>query len=221
MMPSDRPHVPSSLSRSEPMPAGEALRRLRDGNRRFAQNVRSVDTMLSQAARNALVAAQAPIAIVLSCSDARVPAELVFDQGLGDLFVVRVAGNVVAPTLVGSIEYAVAAFGTALVIVMGHTHCGALAATLDWMTERGAPPSEAVHEILARIRPAVEEARQPGLDRAAILAAATRANVRASVRELSQSGQLVEMVARGDIVVIGAEYSLATGAVDFFDDVPT
>ncbi len=150
MTPSDRPLRAVGLSRSEPMPAGEALRRLRDGNRRFAQNVRSVDTMLSQAARNALVAAQAPIAIVLSCSDARVPAELVFDQGLGTCRV-RVAGNVVAPTLVGSIEGAVAAFGTALVIVMGHTHRGALAATLDWMTERGAPPSGAVHEILARI----------------------------------------------------------------------
>ncbi|XXT46937.1 carbonic anhydrase [Sorangium sp. So ce542] len=177
--------------------------------------------MLSQSARNALVAAQSPIAIVLSCSDARVPAELVFDQGLGDLFVVRVAGNVIAPTLVGSVEYAVAAFRTALVVVMGHTHCGAIAATLDWITARGPPPSETIHEIIARIRPAVEQARRPGLDRAAILAAATRANVRASVRELSQSGSLVEMAARGDLVIVGAEYSLATGAVDFFDQVPT
>ncbi|XXZ62857.1 carbonic anhydrase [Sorangium sp. So ce341] len=176
--------------------------------------------MLSQSARNALVAAQSPIAIVLSCSDARVPAELVFDQGLGDVFVVRVAGNVIAPTLVGSVEYAVAAFGTALVVVMGHTHGGAIAATLDWITARGPPPSEAIHEIVARIRPAVEQARRPGLDRAAILAA-TRANVRASVRELSQSGSLAEMAARGDLVIVGAEYSLATGAVDFFDQVPT
>ncbi|AGP32450.1 carbonic anhydrase [Sorangium cellulosum] len=221
MTSSPRLHAPSSRPREAPISAGEALHRLREGNDRFAQNVRSVDTMLSQSARSALVAAQSPIAIVLSCSDARVPAELVFDQGLGDLFVVRVAGNVIAPTLVGSVEYAVAAFGTALVVVMGHTHCGAIAATLDWITARGPLPSEAIHEIVTRIRPAVEQARRPGLDRAAILAAATRADVRASVRELSQSGSLVEMAARGDLVIVGAEYSLATGAVDFFDQVPT
>lgn len=203
------------------MPAGEVLRRLREGNRRFARNAPSGDTMLSQVARSALIGAQSPIAVVLSCSDARVPAELVFDQGLGDLFVVRVAGNIVAPTLVGSVEFAIGAFGTALVVVMGHTHCGAIAATLDWMTARGAPPTDAVREICAQIEPAVVEASRPGLDRAAILAAAARANVRASVRQLRERSRLLEaMMARGDLVVVGAEYALETGDVDFFDEVP-
>lgn len=207
-----------------PPPAAEALRRLREGNGRFVQNVRSVDSLLSQAARRSLVTAQVPIAIVLSCSDSRAPAELVFDQGLGDLFVVRVAGNVVAPVLVGSVEFAAATFGTELVVVMGHSHCGAIATTVDGIAA-GKAVSDNVRDIVGRIQPAIEGVMraaltEPGFDRAALLAAATRANVRASADQLRRGSELLrDLIARGKLLVVGAEYSLESGAVEFFDGV--
>jgi carbonic anhydrase len=205
--------------------AVESLRRLREGNRRFVQNVRSVDSLLSQAARRSLVAAQTPIAIVLSCSDSRAPAELVFDQGLDDLFVVRVAGNVVAPSLVGSVEFAAANFGTELVVVMGHGHCGVIAWTVDVIAGSRAV-SDNIRDIVDRIRPAIDEGVRaalatPGADRASLLAAATRANVRASAEQLRRGSNLLrDLASRGRLVVVGAEYSLETGEVDFFDGVP-
>lgn len=204
----------------------EALRRLRDGNRRFVQNVRSVESLLSQSARRSLVDAQAPFAVVLSCSDSRAPAELVFDQGLGDLFVVRVAGNVVAPSLVGSVEFAVTSFRTELVVVMGHTHCGVIAATVDGLVG-GSALSANISDIIDRVRSAIEPVIRPltaipdAVERASLLAAATRANVRASADQLRRGSTLLaELVARGRLVVVGAEYSLETGEVDFFDGVP-
>lgn len=218
MSASDRPVLDSLPS------ADAALRRLRDGNRRFVENVRSVDSLLSQAARRSLVLAQVPIAIVLSCSDSRAPAELVFDQGLGDLFVVRVAGNIVAPALVGSVEFAAVNFGTELVIVMGHSHCGVIAATVDGIAPRNA--SSNLSDIVDRIRPAIADVLQPHLgnaaiDRAVLLAAATRANVRASAAQLRSCSELLrERIAAGHLTVVGAEYSLETGEVDFFDGVP-
>lgn len=216
-----------STPATHPLGALEALRRLRDGNRRFVQNVRSVESLLSQSARRSLVDAQAPIAVVLSCSDSRAPAELVFDQGLGDLFVVRVAGNVVAPSLVGSIEFAVTSFGTELVVVMGHTHCGVIAATVDGLVA-GKAFSDNISDIIDRVRPAIEHVVRPPLrsvpnpvERASLLAAATRANVRASAHQLRRGSKLLaEQVARSRLVVVGAEYSLETGKVDFFDGVP-
>ncbi|MDF2691744.1 MAG: carbonic anhydrase [Labilithrix sp.] len=216
---------PRANAIERPPTAVEALRRLREGNRRFVQNVRSVDSLLSQAARRSLVAAQAPIAIVLSCSDSRAPAELVFDQGLGDLFVVRVAGNVVAPTLVGSVEFAAASFGTELVVVMGHSHCGVIAATFDCIAG-GRAVSDNVRDVVERIRPAIEAVVQPAptplpADRAALLAAATRANVRASADQLRRGSKLLgDLIDRGRLLVVGAEYSLETGEVHFFDGVP-
>src|SRR5262249_8676874 len=110
---------------------GQALDRLRDGNRRFASNQPASVFLSSRARRAELVAGQRPFAIVLGCSDSRVPAELVFDQGLGDLFVIRVAGNIVAPSQIGSVEFAVSRFGTPLVVVLGHSQCGAVTATLE------------------------------------------------------------------------------------------
>src|SRR5512134_3181138 len=111
--------------------ARDALERLREGNHRFAGDVRSLDTLASQTRRRELATRQAPFAIVLGCSDSRVPAELVFDQGLGDLFVIRVAGNIVAPSQIGSVEFAAAQFGTRLVVVLGHSSCGAVTATIE------------------------------------------------------------------------------------------
>ena len=215
-----------STPATRPLGALEALRRLRDGNRRFVQNVRSVESLLSQGARRSLVDAQAPIAVVLSCSDSRAPAELVFDQGLGDLFVVRVAGNVVAPSLVGSVEFAVTSFGTELVVVMGHTHCGVIAATVDALVA-GKAFSDNISDIIDRVRPAIEQVIRPlpsipdPIERASLLAAATRANVRASAHQLRRGSKLLaDLVARGRLVVVGAEYSLETGDVEFFDGVP-
>jgi carbonic anhydrase len=199
----------------------DAVARLREGNRRFVEN-QTTATALSHQARAALVAGQAPFAIVLGCSDSRVPAELVFDQGLGDLFVIRVAGNVVAPSQVGSVEFAAARFGTRLVVVMGHSQCGAVVATLEELQEGTANGSRNLRSITDRVRPSVEPlVRTAGtLDREVLLREAIRANVRASVEHLRHGSELLEKLIRNDgLVVVGAEYSLETGAVAFFDEV--
>jgi carbonic anhydrase len=200
----------------------DALARLREGNRRFVEN-QTTGTALTHQARAALVAGQAPFAIVLGCSDSRVPAELVFDQGFGDLFVIRVAGNVVAPSQVGSVEFAAARFGTRLVLVMGHSQCGAVVATLEELEEGTANGSRNLRSITDRVRPSVEPlVRTAGtLDREVLLREAIRANVRASVEHLRHGSELLEKLIRNDgLVVVGAEYSLETGAVAFFDEVP-
>jgi len=204
------------------VPALEALRRLREGNERFVSDVRSVEAIASQSRRVSLVPAQSPFAVVLSCSDSRVPSEIVFDQGLGSLFVVRVAGNVVAPSLVGSVEFAVDTFGTQLVVVMGHTRCGAIAATLAALRGGSAHRSENIRDIVDRIRPAVAPLLDGSSDEATLAARATRANVVAAANHLRHSSRVLEQrVADGSILVIGAEYSLETGKVDFFDGVPS
>src|SRR6186713_1679156 len=135
--------------------ARDALARLREGNARYASNVRSVDSMLSHGRRGDL-SVQSPFAIVLGCSDSRAPAELVFDQGLGDLFVIRVAGNIVASSQVGSIEFAAARFGTRLVVVLGHSQCGAITATLEQVLGRTTTESRNLRSIVERVRPSVE-----------------------------------------------------------------
>ncbi|MDX2090275.1 MAG: carbonic anhydrase [Kofleriaceae bacterium] len=201
-----------------PLSPRAALDRLRSGNARFAQNVRSIEALASQGHREALVAGQHPFAIILSCSDSRVPAELVFDCGLGDLFVVRVAGNVVAPSIVGSVEFATATFGTGLVVVMGHSRCGAVATTLDVIAQDAAVPSENVRDIVTRIQPAVTELVRAGGRHDQLLPAAIRANVRASANQLRRGSKLLEQRLRdGTLQVVGAEYALETGKVDFFD----
>lgn len=198
----------------------EILQKLRDGNDRFVNNVRSIDAMASQSRRAALAAKQSPGAVILSCSDSRVPAEIVFDCGLGDLFIVRVAGNIVAPSLLGSVEFAVATFGTPLVVVMGHTNCGAIAATLDAL-QKGAPaPSQSINDIVQRIAPAVSDVASRGGPRDQLMRDATRANVRASAEALRRgSAILAERIARSELMIVGAEYSLETGRVELLDDV--
>lgn len=200
-----------------PIAAREALARLKEGNERFVKNVRSIDALSSQARRADLVNGQMPFAIVLSCSDSRAPSELLFDCGLGDLFVVRVAGNIVAPSLVGSVEFAAATFGTELVVVMGHTRCGAVKATVDALTMGAAAPSANVKDIVERIAPAVYPLAE-NLKGEELLQAATRANVRASANHLRHGSRILEeRVAAGRLLVVGAEYALETGVVDFFD----
>jgi carbonic anhydrase len=204
-----------------PMPAAQALQRLREGNDRFRQNVRSLDVAVGQAARAALVAGQSPFAIILSCSDSRVPSELVFDQGLGNLFVIRVAGNIVAPSLVGSVEFAAATFGTRLVVVMGHSLCGAIKSTLDFIQHRVGAPSENIHDIVERCRPAVESvvrAAGPDVDAERLMYEAVRANVRQSCAHLRHGSRLLErLIQEREMLIVGAEYSLETGQVDFFE----
>jgi carbonic anhydrase len=198
--------------------ATEALTRLRDGNRRFVQ----AEAIGNQGHRASLAAGQEPFAIVLGCSDSRVPSELVFDLGFGDLFVIRVAGNIVAPSQVGSVEFAAARFGTPLVVVMGHTHCGAITATLEELAGQGSE-SRNLRSIVDRVRPSVESvmAVRGNVDPAVLIREAVRANVRASADHLRHGSEILERLIReGRLMVVGAEYSLETGRVDFFDGVP-
>ncbi|MGH8167401.1 MAG: carbonic anhydrase [Woeseiaceae bacterium] len=202
------------------IPANEALQRLREGNDRFVSNVRSDESRYDQSRREALANAQQPFAIVLGCSDARVPAELVFDQGLGDLFVIRVAGNIVAPSQIGSIEFAATRFGTRLVVVLGHSKCGAILATLDELRQPAENQSPNLISIVSRVRPSVESLLATDLrhDTGALVQEAVRANVRASVRQLRHGPEILEqLIEREELRVVGAEYSLETGQVDFFD----
>ena len=203
--------------------ATQALDRLREGNRRFVSNQAAGYVVSDPRRRAELVAGQEPFAIILGCSDSRVPAELVFDQGFGDLFVIRVAGNIVAPSQVGSVEFAASRFGTRLVVVMGHSQCGAVVATLDEVQGRAPNQSRNLRSIVDRIRPSVEaliaSRRIDDPDR--LLNDAVRANVRASANHLRHGSELLEHLTRADgLVVVGAEYSLETGIVDFFEGVP-
>lgn len=203
--------------------AEEALTRLREGNVRFASDRPNRDALVSQARRRELGAGQAPFAIILGCSDSRVPAELVFDQGLGDLFVIRVAGNIVAPSQIGSVEFAASQFGTRLVVVLGHSRCGAILATLDELARPSSDQSRNLRSIVDRIRPCVESLLETDLsrDREALVHQAVRANIRVSANQLRQGSEILEQLIQNEgLMVVGAEYSLETGMVDFFDGVP-
>jgi carbonic anhydrase len=202
--------------------ARDALARLREGNRRFASTVASGGPRLGGARRLELPKEQEPFAIVLGCSDSRVPAEIVFDQGLGDLFVIRVAGNIVAPSQVGSVEFAASRFGTRLVVVLGHSQCGAVLATLEELRQPAGNQSRNLQSIVNRVRPSVEALLETelGHDEPALLRRAVRANVGASVDHLRHGSDVLEQLIRHDgLLVVGAEYSLDTGVVDFFDGV--
>lgn len=203
------------------IPATEALQRLQEGNRRFVAEVRAI-TRTNEHRRNEVAAAQEPFAIILGCSDSRVPAEIVFDQGLGDLFVIRVAGNIVAPSQVGSVEFAAAQYNTRLVVVLGHSQCGAILATLDELLNHTEQKYRNLHSIVDRVRPSVAPLLETDLrhNQEALVQHAVRANVRASVNQLRHGSELLEKLFHNDgLRVVGAEYSLETGVVDFFDGV--
>ncbi len=200
--------------------ADEAVKRLREGNQRFASNHRALEPFFSHTRREELLNGQAPFAIILGCSDSRVPAEIVFDQGLGDLFVIRVAGNIVAPSQIGSVEFAVSQFGTRLVVVLGHSQCGAICATIDELTNKDTSSSENIRAIVERVKPSIQGLMATDLknDRAALEKEAVRANVRASVNQLQHGSTIIENLVETDrLMIVGAEYSLETGVVDFFD----
>lgn len=202
------------------LPAQTALARLREGNRRFAADIHNLDTRSTPTRRQETAFSQEPFAIILGCSDSRVPAEIIFDQGLGDLFVIRVAGNVVAPSQIGSVEFAASQFRTRLVVVLGHSQCGAISATIAQLQRPLPDQSRNLRSIVDRIRPAVEPLLATNLrDEPGVLAReAGRANIRMSVNQLRHGSEILEhLVAEEGLLIVGAEYSLETGLVDFLD----
>ena len=203
------------------IPAREALARLREGNVRFVSQNRS--DSVTETRRRELAAAQEPFAIILGCSDSRVPAEIVFDQGLGDLFVIRVAGNIVAPSQIGSVEFAAARFSTRLVVVLGHSKCGAILATIEELRRRSDEQSRNMRTIVDRIRPSVEALLETSLshDADSLVHHAVRANIRMSANQLRHGSELLEQLIQNEgLLIVGAEYCLETGVVEFFDGVP-
>lgn len=201
--------------------AKSVLQALKEGNQRYRQRLSNCESL--SASVPVLVEEQDPVAIILGCSDARVPVEIVFDQGLGDLFVIRVAGNVVAPSQIGSVEFAVEKFGTKLVVVLGHSHCGAVTACVEaLMNESQYSPN--LQSIVDRIRPSVlnlHEIATAGdnvMEMGEFIDRAIRANVRMSVGQLMHGSRFLEdMVASGELLIVGAEYDLTTGSVRFFE----
>ncbi|MDO4682570.1 MAG: carbonic anhydrase [Lautropia sp.] len=202
--------------------AHEALRRLQNGNRRFVAGLGGLSAT-NHARRSQLLAGQKPFAILLGCADSRVPAELVFDQGLGELFVIRVAGNIVAPSQIGSVEFAVERYETKLVVVLGHSNCGAVDATLEelQLPIKGRSPN--LRAVVDRIRPSVEPILESymGDNREQLMRLAVRANIRNAANHLRHGSRVLEhWIANEGVMVVGAEYSLETGIVDFFDGAP-
>jgi carbonic anhydrase len=201
----------------------EALARLREGNQRFVAGEHAISEVSSPSRRDSLVSGQAPFAIILGCSDSRVPAEIVFHQGLGDLFVIRVAGNVVAASQVGSVEFAAERYGTRLVVVLGHTQCGAIQATVESFQQPDGAHSHNLRSIVDRVRPSVEPLMHTELVHRPdeLMHQAVRANILASANQLRHGSQLLEqLIERDGLLVVGAEYSLETGHVDFFHGMP-
>ena len=203
--------------------ADEGLQRLQEGNQRFVSELGRSTLDTSQLRRTKVAVAQEPFAVVLGCSDSRVPAEIVFDQGLGDLFVIRVGGNIVAPSQIGSVEFAVERFGTPLVVVLGHSNCGVVLATLEELARPREAQSRNLRSIVDRVRPSVESLLATELrhDPAALVEQAVRANVRASVDHLRHGSEILERhLLSNRIRVVGAEYSLETGVVEFLEGAP-
>jgi carbonic anhydrase len=203
--------------------AAQALERLRAGNQRFVADTSSRDVFEGRARRMELTSGQEPFAAILGCSDSRVPVEIVFDQGLGDLFVIRVAGNIVAPSQIGSVEFAAEQFGTRLVVVLGHSKCGAIETTLDQLARPFERQSRNLHSIVDLIRPSIEGLLTTSLahDHDRLVHHAVRANIRASVHHLRHGSDILEnLVQNAGLMVVGAEYSLETGVVEFFDGIP-
>lgn len=199
----------------------DALETLRAGNRRFASADGELSSIAMEQQRHNSLEKQEPIAVVLGCSDSRVPVEMVFDQGLGDLFVIRVAGNVVAASQIGSVEFAAEKFGLRLVVVMGHTRCGAIEATLQELQRPTENQSPNLHAIVSRIQPSVEGLLASGADDdlETLQRRAVRANVHASVDNLRHGSEILEnLISHDGLLVVGAEYSLESGLVEFFNN---
>jgi carbonic anhydrase len=200
--------------------ADEALERLRSGNRQFVAELGGGSAQISESRRRELIGGQEPFAIILGCSDSRVPAEIVFNQGLGDLFVIRVAGNIVAPSQIGSVEFSAEQHGARLVVVLGHTQCGAILATIDQLGRRSEDQSRNLRSIVDRVRPSVEALMDTEVAKnpAELVRRAVRNNIRMSVNQLRHGSEVLEhLVENEGLRIVGAEYSLETGVVEFLD----
>ncbi len=198
----------------------QALERLQQGNQRFCEG------HAAHASRDfspdLAMRPQRPFAIILGCSDSRTPVEVLFDQGFGDLFVVRIAGNVVAPSVVGSIEFAASQFGTRLVVVLGHTRCGAVAATVEAIRTSNGPASKNIRSITDRIYPHIEQAARTSEDTSGeFMRTLMRDNVRASADQLRRGSRILEDLVLADrLAVVTADYELESGRVQFFGSLP-
>lgn len=196
--------------------ASDALKQLKEGNDRFVSGSPLLESLANPERRSELQAGQEPFAIILGCSDSRVPSEIVFDCGLGHLFVIRVAGNIVAPSQIGSIEYATSQLGTRLVVVMGHTGCGAVSATINELRQPSEDLSPNLSAIVDRVRPAVEPLMDSGAKEAELLNRAVQANIHQSVAQLRAGSDILAGQVQGDgLEIVGAQYSLSTGRVEF------
>lgn len=196
--------------------ASDALKQLKEGNDRFVSGSPLLESLANPERRSELQAGQEPFAIILGCSDSRVPSEIVFDCGLGHLFVIRVAGNIVAPSQIGSIEYATSQLGTRLVVVMGHTGCGAVSATINELRQPSEDLSPNLSAIVDRVRPAVEPLMDSGAEEAELLNRAVQANIHQSVAQLRAGSDILAGQVQGDgLEIVGAQYSLSTGRVEF------
>jgi carbonic anhydrase len=201
--------------------AQESLERLREGNARFVSSERNSDALTSERRRLKVATGQEPFAVILGCSDSRVPAEIVFDQGLGDLFVIRVAGNIVAPSQIGSVEFAVDRLQTRLVVVLGHSNCGVINATIEELSRRREEQSRNLRSIVDRVRPSVAALMSVNrhLSHDELVHQAVRANIRMSVNQLRYGSEILEQsIQSGKVLIVGAEYSLETGVVEFLDE---
>ena len=202
------------------MNADKALKQLKDGNLRYIEaeiNGEKIDRTVVQ---HEVLLTQKPSAIILGCSDSRVPAEAVFDQGVGDLFIVRIAGNIVAPSQIGSIEFACQQFGTQLIVVLGHTGCGAISATIGSLLGDPGEISPNLAAIVDRISPAVQPiiSTVDGDDREDILNKAIRANINYSAQQLESGSEILrDLVKQKKLTIVGAEYSIESGRVEFLD----
>ena len=203
--------------------ANEALERLRSGNGRFVASHPEFQAFTSSSHRAELALGQSPFAVILGCSDSRVPVEIIFDQGLGDLFVIRVAGNVIGRTVIGSVEFAAAQLGARLVVVLGHSQCGAVTSTFSELQKPTEDLSPNLQSIVDRIRPSFDgllpvddTSNQAGVIKSAILE-----NVRVSSAQLRHGSTILkDLIENEGLRIVGANYELLTGLVEFFDGVP-
>jgi len=192
---------------------GEALQKLMDGNKRFVSGTLAQKD-LSLKRREELAKGQKPFATVLTCSDSRVPPELLFDQGLGDIFVVRVAGNVVDPIALGSIEYAAEHLGSPLLLILGHSKCGAVKATLE---EKGKPEGN-IGEIEKKIMPAVETAKKKGGTQDEMLETAIKENVKNVYADIMKNSKIIpHLLKEGKLTIAAGEYNITTGKIEMIE----
>lgn len=188
----------------------EALQLLEDGNKRFTTGNPAVKD-IGKARRDELLSkGQKPFAIIVTCSDSRVPPELIFDQALGDLFVIRTAGNIVDSIAVGSIEYGVEHLGSPLLVILGHSNCGAVKATVD-----GGEAPGCIAAIVAKITPSVQKAKAAGAAGNELYESSTLENIKATINEIMESHIVQHFIKDGKLTVIGAKYHLDSGEVEF------